>query len=394
MHAAMVIAARSVRQRLRDRSAILFAIVVPLGLAAAFSLLLPGGAASFHTAYVVHDADGGPVARVLVDEILGSLQSADVADVTTAPTEQAALDAVDAGSSHAAILIPVGFSEAVQAGRPTALSIVGRPDTQLSVDVVRSVLGRFASEVGAIQLAIATRAGEAWREGETIDPAAMAAVRAMPSPVVVSDASIVVRQASLSTHYAASMAIMFLFFATAYGPIGLVGERRAGTLARLLAAPIRPESIVAGVSITAFVLGLVSLSILVVATTVLLGASWGPPVLVVLLGVAAVVAATGLSMLICTLARTEEQAGSWNAIVAITLAVLGGAMIPLSVAPDILVAASQITPHAWFLRAVDTLAGEAPGIVDILPSVAVLVAFGAVTGTIGLARARSSLLAR
>ena len=35
MRAALTIASRSLRQRIRDRSAILFAVVVPLGLAAA-----------------------------------------------------------------------------------------------------------------------------------------------------------------------------------------------------------------------------------------------------------------------------------------------------------------------------------------------------------------------
>jgi ABC-2 type transport system permease protein len=394
VRAALVIAARSLRQRLRDRSAILFALVVPFGLAAAFSLLLPRGVADFHTSWVVVDADRGPVSQVLVDHVLGSLRAAGVVDLTEAPSEAAAEAAVDAGTAHAAIVIPAGFSDAVGAGRATQLRIVGRPDTHISVDIARSALGGFASEVGAIELAVATTLGEAWEPGDPLDPTIVAEVRDLPSPVTVDDTAVTVRQADSSTHYAASMAIMFLFFATSFGPIGLVAERRAGTLARLLAAPIRPGSIVAGVSITAFVLGLVSMFVLVLGTTLLLGARWGPPELVMSLGVAAVVAATGLSMLICTLARTEEQAGAWNAIVAITLAVLGGAMIPLTVAPDVLVAVSQVTPHAWFLRAVDALSGEAADVIDVLPAIVVLVGFGAITGAVGLARARSSLVAR
>jgi ABC-2 type transport system permease protein len=212
--------------------------------------------------------------------------------------------------------------------------------------------------------------------------------------MAVSEAALERRQADSSTFYAAGMAIMFLFFATIYGPIGLLGERRIGTLARLLAAPIRPASIVLGSAIAGFVLGIVSMTTLIVATTVLLGASWGPPLLVAALAMAAVVAAMGLSMLICTLARTEDQAGGWNAILAITLAVLGGAMVPLSQAPEILHQLSRITPHAWFLEAIDNLAAPSVALADIAPALVVLCGFGAVAGAIGLVRARSSLVAR
>jgi ABC-2 type transport system permease protein len=216
----------------------------------------------------------------------------------------------------------------------------------------------------------------------------------MPDPIVVGKAAVERSQATSTTFYAASMAIMFLFFATVFGPIGLLAERRTGTLARLLAAPIASGSIVLGAALTAFVLGLVSMTVLVAATSILLGATWGPPALVAPLVLAAVVAASGVSMLICTLARTDEQAGGWNAMVSISLAVLGGAMIPLSNAPELLRQLSMITPHAWFLEAIDRMSAASVGLDDVLPAIAVLLGFGLVAGAIGLVRARSFLVAR
>ena len=55
---------------------------------------------------------------------------------------------------------------------------------------------------------------------------------------------------------------------------------------------------------------------------------------------------------------------------------------------------SQITPHAWFLRGIDTLSGGSPDVADIAPSLAVLLAMGILTGAIGLARARRTLVPR
>lgn len=394
MRAALTIAVRILRQRIRDRSAILFAVVIPFGLAAAFALLIPRGS-TLHVEYVVYDGDGGPVATTLIDHVLGTLVDTGVAEVSQVDSEAAAMDALDGGETSAAILIPAGFSDAIATGKATQVRIVGIPDSPLGAQIAKSVVGGFASEVVAIQLAVVTSAD--WQPGQpapAIDDATVAAVRQVTSPVAVTDASMERRQATTATFYAAAMAIMFLFFATVYGPLGLLGERRSGTLARLLAAPIRPASIVLGASIASFVLGVVSMTVLVVATTALLGAEWGSPALVAPLVLAAVVSAMGISILVCTLARTEEQAGGWNAMVAITLAILGGSMIPLSQAPDFLHQLSQLTPHAWFLRAIDLMAGASVQLADIAPSLVVLLGFGIVTGAIGLARSRTYLVAR
>lgn len=393
MRAALTIAVRILRQRIRDRSAILFAVVIPLGLAAAFALLIPRGS-TLHVEYVVYDGDGGPVATTLIDHVLGTLVDTGVAEVSQVDSEAAAMDALDGGETSAAILIPAGFSDAIATGKATQVRIVGIPDSPLGAQIAKSVVGGFASEVVAIQLAVVTRAD--WQPGQpapAIDDATVAAVRQVTRPVAVTDASMERRQAATATFYAAAMAIMFLFFATVYGPVGLLGERRSGTLARLLAAPIRPASIVLGASIASFVLGVVSMTVLVVATTALLGAQWGPPALVAPLVLAAVVSAMGISILVCTLARTEEQAGGWNAMVAITLAILGGSMIPLSQAPDFLRQLSLLSPHAWFLRAIDSMAGASVQLADIAPSLVVLLGFGIVTGAIGLARSRTYLVA-
>ena len=72
---------------------------------------------------------------------------------------------------------------------------------------------------------------------------------------------------------------------------------------------------------------------------------------------------------------------------ALTLAVLGGSFFPLSQAPEGLAALSLLTPHAWFIRGINDLAAGG-GIGTVAGSMLVLLTVGAVTGGIGLARAR------
>ena len=388
---ALAIATRIIRQRVRDRSAIIFAVVTPLGLALAFSFLIPNEFSSFHTRFVVVDDDHGQLATTLVDDVLGRLQTIGVADVERLGTAADATADVKAGRAGAGVLIPAGFTNAVMQGRPTQVSILSG-EYPVSVEVARSAVDAFASDVGAAQLMVATTAATGGRADAATIARAQVAVHE-PGPIAVAESDTNNLQAGLATFYGAAMAIMFVFFATQYGALAILADREVGTLNRLLAAPITPAAIILGSSFAGFVLGLVSMTVLVVATTLFVHASWGPPVLVAALLVAAVIAAMGISTLAATLARNPRQAGGLNAIVAISMAAIGGVFIPLSQAPAALTSIAQITPHAWFLRGINTLAGPHPGFADIAQPVLVLLLMGALTGGIGLARARRSLVA-
>lgn len=392
MRTALVIARRILRQRLRDRSAIVFAVLTPLGLALAFSILIPNEFSSFHTRFVVVDHDGDHVAAVLVDDVLGSLVDAGVAEVDELASEADAVAEVRADRASAAIIIPAGLSAAVERGAAAEIRIVGG-EFPLSLEIAKSAVDRFAQAVGGVQLMVATSvAGGGQADAATV--AAAQAAAGEPGPIAVATTTLAGRQADLATFYGAAMAIMFVFFATQYGALALVADRQVGTMSRYLAAPISAWSILAGASLAGFVLGLVAMSVLVVATTLLQGADWGPPALLIPLVLAAVAAAMGISTLVSSVARTPQQAGGLNAIVALSLSAIGGVFIPVSQAPAGLAAAAQVTPHYWFLRGVDTLAADTATLADLAPSLAILLAMAVVTGAIGLTRARAALTVR
>ncbi|MGZ6214586.1 MAG: hypothetical protein ACXWMG_06520, partial [Candidatus Limnocylindria bacterium] len=79
MRVSLVIAGRILRQRLRDRSAIIFAVLTPLGLALAFSAVIPDFTPSFHTTVAVVDEDHGAAAQALVQGPLAGLVTAGIA---------------------------------------------------------------------------------------------------------------------------------------------------------------------------------------------------------------------------------------------------------------------------------------------------------------------------
>jgi len=390
MRVAFVIAGRILRQRIRDRSAIIFAVLTPLGLALAFAAIIPDFTTDFHTTIAIVDQDHGAAATALVDGPFAALATAGIADIRSFTDEADARAAVASEDVGVAVVIPTGFTAAIHDATQTQVRILGGTGA-VARELARATVTAFAEQVDAGQLTVETVAAT----GGIVDAATVQRVRESlqgTAPITLTDVQSAHRQASMATFYGAAMAIMFVFFATQYGALAILSERRVGTLNRLLAAPIGKGSVILGGSIAGFVLGLFAMTILVVATTLIGHASWGPPPLVALLVVSAVVAAIGISTLVATLARTVEQAGGLNAIVALCMAAVGGVFIPLSQAPEILARMSLVTPHAWFLRAIDTLSVPSAVLGDILPTVVVLVGMGVVTGGIGLARARGALV--
>jgi ABC-2 type transport system permease protein len=294
---------------------------------------------------------------------------------------------VEGGSADAAFVIPTGFTTAITAGQPTSIDVIGSNDAVLATEVARSVASGFGNAVASVQLATLTVADLRGSQPTPQEIGQIAQLASQPAITLV-DSQTPMRQLSWSTYFSASMAILFLFFAAQSGMISLFEERRQGTLARILAGPVRPGTILLGKAIGSLVTGLVAMTILVAATTALIGADWGPPLGVAMIVTAAVLSAIGLTAFVTSFMRTLDGAGAANSAVAITLGILGGTFAPTSQGPELMSTISLVTPHAWFLRGLGDLHGTGATVADALPAVAVLLAMATVTGGIGFARAR------
>ena len=176
----------------------------------------------------------------------------------------------------------------------------------------------------------------------------------------------------------ASMAVFFLFFTVQFGVAGLLEERRLGTWDRLISSGVSKGTITAGKALVSFVLGLVSMAVLMLGATIGLGASWGDPAAVAALVVMGVLAATAVMSLVAAFANTVEGAGNVQSIIAVLLGMLGGTFVPIA-GDGILAKLSLLTPHAWFMRGLNDLAGG--GSIDlVVPSLLAIGTFAVVVG--------------
>ena len=385
MHAAWLICAKDLKARLRDRSALLIGIVVPLVLAFIFNVIFSGisGSSGVISLGVV-DADHGPASQAFTQQVLPAVNRSGLITIRTeASAGQARALAAD-GTLDAVIVIPAGFSARVQAGQPASMQVIGNVDAGISAEVARSITQAYAAELNRVRLSVATVVASRGGAGDTQALAAQAAATA--TPVAVSDVSAQTKQLDTKSFFAAGMAVFFLFFTVQFGVTSLLEERSEGTLARLLAAPIGRGSILGGKLLVSFLLGVISMAVLAVATSLLFGADWGNPLGVAVLIVAAIAAAMGIMSLIATLAKNAEQAANWQSVVSVVLGLLGGTFFPVSQAPGVLSTLTFFAPQAWFLRGLGDLRGGSLSVVWV-PVLAML-GFAVVAGGLALFRLR------
>jgi ABC-2 type transport system permease protein len=392
LRATLLIAGKDLRQRLRDRSGLVIAFVAPFLLAAIIGLAF-GGGFRFRATYAVADGDRGPLAARFVDGVLAGPGLAEVVTLRRVDEAQAR-NLVDRGEADAAFLIPAGFSTSVQQGGSATVTVLEAGESPVAGQVARSLAEAFAAQVAATGLSVRTALDAAGRpptEAEAQRLGEQAAGRQLPVGLV--DGRVGVREVKPANYFGPSMAIFFLFFTVSFGARSLLIERRQGTLRRLLASAAPPGAVIAGKALAAFVLGVTSVLVMWLATSLVFGADWGDPLAVVALTVSSVLAAIGITALVITLARTDEQADGFSSLVVFTLALLGGNFIYIAQLPDLLQRLSLLTPNGWALRGFVDLVADGGGIATVAGPIAVTAAFGLATGAVALVRARRMVLA-
>ncbi|MFV1961992.1 MAG: ABC transporter permease [Acidimicrobiia bacterium] len=387
MSAATQIAGKDLKLRLRDRSAFIFGIIAPLVLAFVFNLVF-GSAFDATTGlgldYGMVDLDQSEISQAFND-ILEEVEADGVLTIDTYLDETSATAAIEVGEIDAYYLIEAGFGQGIIASESPTIQVIGDVHAPTSTQIAASIAEQYGTGVEATQVAIGTTATVT---SSQVTPEFFESLSGDPSAAAFSyqleDVSAATKQLDATTYFAAGMAVFFLFFTVQFGVLGLLEEEREGTLVRLLAAPIGRLSVVGGKAILAFLLGVISMTTLVVATSLpfLLNAKWGSPLGVTLLVVAGVLSAVGVMGLVASASKTAEGAGNLGAIVAVVLGLLGGVFFPLGQGDDLLSKLTFLTPHAWFMRGLADLADAAPW-TAALPAAGALLVFAVVTASIG-----------
>jgi ABC-2 type transport system permease protein len=385
---AFLIAGKDLRQRVRDRSAIVMAVIAPVAIAALMSMAFKGSE-TFHFTLGYVDADHGALSAGL-RRALASPGVAEVVKVRPLATAADARAAVVANDVQAALVVPAGFSASITGTRPLSLATLTSADNVTAANVTASVVSSFVAQLNADRLSLAT----AVAAGAPVSAALDASAAGLTVPEQAVQRPIGAHPLKAVSYYSAGMGIFFLLFLVGYTARSFFVDRSQGMIERMRAAPVRPLEILAGKALSVFVFGAVSLLTVAAITSFAFGADWGgvaPAIAVCMAMVTAVVCATAL---VIGVARTQRQAEGMSTAIVFGLAVLGGNFVFLSTAPPVMQRLSLLTPNGWAMRAVTDLSTTGGGLhAAALPVLAILL-WSAVVGTAAALVGRRAMTAQ
>lgn len=365
------ITAFDLRQRVRDKSVLIFGLVVPLAMMGVFNLLFSGLEEGTELEPVTVAASvpaDDRMAGALVD-VLGQVAGMEVTVRQVAADE--VRDLAAAGEADLGVVVPAGFTAQVTSGRAATVRLVEGDGAGLETDILVSVVhgvvdrltaGVVAATAGAMSGLPPQQLAEIGRQVAAAGPQIMLAEGAASDEQLPLKAAMVAGQAGL-----------FLMFTVGFGVLALLAEREQGTLPRLQSMPMRPGTVVAAKALTGYVLGVVATSMLLTLGSLLFGATFGSIAPIAVLVLCAVAAATSLTFVVARLARTAEQANVIQSILAVVLGMAGGAFFPIQ-ATGVVAFLLDLNPVAALVRGLGITSGGG-GLGDIGPPVLIMVGF-------------------
>jgi ABC-2 type transport system permease protein len=183
-------------------------------------------------------------------------------------------------------------------------------------------------------------------------------------------------------------AIFGVFFIVLTLAKSFLRERSDGTLVRLRTAPVARPVLIAGKVLPFYLVNLLQIALMFAVGAAVFGMRIGSLPAFVLMSLATAAAANGLGVLVAAIGRSEAQVDTLSVLLGITLAALGGLMVPAYVMPGLLQTLSRLTPQAWALAGYQDVIVRGLGARDVLPEAGALLGFAILFALVGLWRLR------
>jgi ABC-2 type transport system permease protein len=408
-----------------DRRALMMSFAAPIAIASFFGFVFAGQADERQERgrITVHaiDRDGSPISKAIVSGLTSDKNLA-----VLGGTEEEARAAVQRGSSAVAIVIPPEFglsaSRAFFRPEPTPeLILLYDPSRTAELGLVRGLLtekamtavsteafggpmGRQASDEALRSLDESSGLPEGDRRAlkdlleslkqfsaRTSSSPALAA-RPVTVPYQLKEEPVTARRGMAFNPYAqafAGMGVQFVLFLAIETGVALLLERQFGLWKRLRSAPLSRTTLLAGKAISTMIIALVTLAVLFAFGAVVFGIriTGSLPGFIAVAAAFALMAAT-FGLLIAAIGRTPGATRGVAIFATLIMLMLGGAWMPMFLFPAWLQRATLFVPTRWAVDGLQTMSWRGLGLASALPTVAVLLGFAALFGTLAVARFR------
>lgn len=389
---ALAVMIKDLRVVAQDRAYVVSMLIFPIVIGILNAAMNPGGKTEINLPVALVNQDQGMYGEAIT-QVLESINEFSLTELDS-PT--AADEKISAGQYLGAVLIPQDFSKRIDDYQSTQITVMLDPAQatygRILTGVLEEIGGGLAIQ-GEIRYGIRSVLAGMGYDAKT-NPDLARAAQAQVEGVIFTqmqrmevDAPIGLQKDVLQGREVFSwdsvlslmlppMAVVFAFFITAAVSTDLLREREAGSLRRLIAAPLPRGSLLGG-KILAYTLVVVLQVVIVFGLGVILmdmplGNS---PLGLILTTICLGLAATSLGMLVAAVSRSIDQAGSISIILVFVLGFLSGAFSPQMAfyrGEGFMALLSRYTPQAQATIAYHSMILQNGSLIDILPQIAYL----------------------
>jgi len=341
-----------------DKRAIALTFLLPVAMITIFYFAFGGSPEDGNNpvvALIATDLDSSQASQRFV----GQLDSLQGLRLDLAGSETISRNAVAEGKRPAALIIYPGFGDSLARGSNLPLEVIydsGRPmEFGIISQLLYSAVGSFAGESqgkarAKKQMMETFGMDEATVEGLMAQMSSSAA-DAPAAPFAVQEV-VGERDNDFSLIQAvAGTAVMLLLFSVAGMGSGLLQEREAGTLKKLLYAPISPAAILGGKFASTLFLSVAQLVLMFLFAALAFGLDLShnvPALALMIVSTAAVCASLG--MLLASVSRSRKQLDGFSTILILTMSAIGGSMMPVVFMPVLFQKLAVGTVNYWSIQ--------------------------------------------
>ena len=301
------------------------------------------------------------------------------------------LQAVQDDEVAGGLIIPAGYSEALEIGKPMSLVLVVDPSSTAAEPVkieIRTMAMRL--QYAARTAIVSTQTRESLHaftsdsekgvyQAQSLEKA-LTAWESPPLKVKMSPATSVEIAAPEDVnsfdHTSPAMMAQFAIAGLMGTATILVYERKHGVLGRMLTVNISRGNILLGHYLAMFLMTLAQLVILILFAALVLDVGYfNAPLGTALLTIVSAALTAGLGLLIGVVAKKEDHVLIVSLLLMFVLAGLGGAWVPLEYTSETFQTIAKFTPLSWMIVGYENILVRGLGFFSVLPSTFVLTVF-------------------
>ncbi|WBX71210.1 ABC transporter permease [Tenacibaculum retecalamus] len=175
----------------------------------------------------------------------------------------------------------------------------------------------------------------------------------------------------------AGTSIMMLLFSISALGGGLLEEKEAGTLKRLLYSPLKPMDILFGKMLAALAISITQLIIMFLFSWVVFSLPIFKDITsLILMIISTAFAVSSFGIFLVSIAKSRQQLQGLSTLIIIIFSAIGGSMIPLFIMPEIMRKIAVISVNYWGIQGFYDIFWRNLPLIDILPKIGILVTIG------------------